>query len=95
MEIVHSDEDEGKLAFLRDIPDVLLFILLFSFCTFLFSIYYYLAKNQNRTWTICLTMNAVRKYNLYNYAAKSRASSLALIHSFIFLRTHHYNKGVL
>lgn len=49
MEIVHSDEDEGKLAFLRDIPAVLLFILLFNFCTFLFSIHYYLAKNQNRT----------------------------------------------
>ena len=50
MEIVHSDEDDGKLAFLRDIicAIFLLFILLFSLFTFLFSIHHYLAKNQNR-----------------------------------------------
>ena len=50
MEIVHSDEDDGKLAFLRDTISAifLLFILIFSFFTFLFSIHNYLAKNQNR-----------------------------------------------
>ena len=61
MDIVHSDEDEGKLAFLRDIRDFLLFILLFSFFTFLFSIHYYLAENQNRDLNNLLDNECGRK----------------------------------